>query len=102
MKPVQPERRGGKGDSLTNLTPGLGVQGAISFDLSFTAAPNGTVSLDMAQGTTFPSLEIYSYNSSGQRCQCIDMMCAAEARKESIFDAFLPAIAVRVRKIKKD
>ena len=40
--------------------------GTISFDLNFTATPDGTVTLDKAMGTSFPSLEIYSYNSSGQ------------------------------------
>lgn len=45
---------------------GLGPQGAIQFDLSFTATPGGSVSLDMAQGTTYPSLEIYTYDSNGK------------------------------------
>jgi RHS repeat-associated protein len=40
--------------------------GTISFDLKFTATPDGTVTLDKAMGTTFPSMEAYTYNSSGQ------------------------------------
>ena len=40
--------------------------GTISFDLNFTATPDGTVTLDKAMGTTFPSIEAFSYNSSGQ------------------------------------
>lgn len=40
--------------------------GTISFDLKFTATPDGTVTLDKAMGTTFPSIEAYTYNSSGQ------------------------------------
>jgi len=45
---------------------GLGPQGPIQFGLSFTATPSGSVSLDMAQGTTYPSLEIYTYDSNGK------------------------------------
>ena len=40
--------------------------GDIHFDLSFTTAPDGTVSLDLAQARTFPSLEIYTYDSFGK------------------------------------
>jgi hypothetical protein len=40
--------------------------GTIRFDLHFTASPEGTVTLDKATGTTFPSIEAYSYNSSGE------------------------------------
>jgi len=39
--------------------------GTISFDLKFTAAPDGTVTLDKAMGTRFPSIESYTYNSYG-------------------------------------
>jgi len=40
--------------------------GTISLDFKFTATPGGTVTLDKVMGTTFPSIEAYSYNSSGQ------------------------------------
>jgi RHS repeat-associated protein len=45
---------------------GIGISGTIRFDLSFTASPDGTISLDKAMATTFPSLEIYTYDSGGQ------------------------------------
>jgi len=48
------------------FTGGLaGPSGDIQFDLSFTATPGGAVSLDLAQSRTFPSLEIYTYDSNG-------------------------------------
>jgi RHS repeat-associated protein len=40
-------------------------QGDINFDLTFTVSPGGNVTLDTADSRTFPSLEIYSYDSSG-------------------------------------
>jgi RHS repeat-associated protein len=40
-------------------------QGDISFDLKFTVTPGGEVTLDKAESRTFPSLEIYNYDSSG-------------------------------------
>ena len=39
--------------------------GDINFDLTFTVTPAGQVTLDKADSRAFPSLEIYSYDSSG-------------------------------------
>jgi hypothetical protein len=44
-------------------------KGDISFDLTFTVTPKGQVTLDKAESRTFPSLEIYNYNSSGALTQ---------------------------------
>jgi RHS repeat-associated protein len=49
-----------------NVFEAINNLGTISFGLKFTATPDGTVTLDKATGTTFPSIEAYSYNSSGQ------------------------------------
>ena len=46
-------------------------KGDISFDLTFTVTPGGNVRLDKATSRTYPSLEIFSYDSAGALKQTV-------------------------------